>query len=598
MNQYIEKIKEIESIKNTRYYTEFVEGFERIKDWAESEEMYDKAKLAQYEIEICSLHQENPVISVNKKESRFNPMVVYPNGMEWPDINQFTDEHFKYYEKRLIETENVFLKVRYSDFLFEYDNNKISKNKYEISQYLLSGLLEIINYYYRTGENYQYISAVARLVEVSLSMGDEEKIKKAVLLIFERLIEWNHKMEYRWTLELSEILRMVLSSKFKEIVLHESPAFIIEVLENARKEYLEEKEYNLYRIFCEELIEYSKLNLISLEEKNKLQLEIGRSYELESENQPRGHNNSLLIKAHFLELAMRHYVNIGEKELINDMKILIKQTYEQYAQSDEMITISMPLEIPSDIIDSVVSRYISSNIQTTLDKLSYSNEFIPKVSEIEKQVINNEEEFPFYALISRGIISDGKKVDHTFTDGDSENINFVSNYMLNLNINLEILIKKVFEKMTREFQLNADDIMEKFDRWGGLDNRNHLFVENGISKFFKDDYVGSIHILVPQFESALRRFFANMGFPTTSIKKGTAQHEETFNVFLNREDIKEFLGENIHRLIQIVMVEQSGLNLRNEIAHGLIKYSDITKSKCILVIYLFLILTRYNVACK
>lgn len=240
IDQYTEKIKEIESNKNAEYYTEFVDGFVRIKDWAISEEMDDKAKLAQYEIEICSLHQENSIISVNNKKSRFNPMFVYLNGTGWPDIDKFTDEHFKYYEKRLIETENVFLKVRYADFLFEYGNDEISKNKYEISQYLLSGLLEIINHYYRIVENYQYISAVARLVDVSLSMADEEMIEKAVLLIFERLVEWNNKMEYRWTLELSQLLRMVLGSKFKEIVSNESPDFIIEVLENARKKYLRE----------------------------------------------------------------------------------------------------------------------------------------------------------------------------------------------------------------------------------------------------------------------------------------------------------------------------------------------------------------------
>ncbi|HHQ0205086.1 TPA: DUF4209 domain-containing protein, partial [Listeria innocua] len=61
-----------------------------------------------------------------------------------------------------------------------------------------------------------------------------------------------------------------------------------------------------------------------------------------------------------------------------------------------------------------------------------------------------------------------------------------------------------------------------------------------------------------------------------------------------KDYIKTFLGEDIHTLIQIIMVEPMGLNLRNEIAHGLIKQSDITKSKCILVIYLFLILTRYD----
>ncbi|WP_146065524.1 DUF4209 domain-containing protein [Paenibacillus sp. UNC499MF] len=88
-------------------------------------------------------------------------------------------------------------------------------------------------------------------------------------------------------------------------------------------------------------------------------------------------------------------------------------------------------------------------------------------------------------------------------------------------------------------------------------------VEIGIRKFFEEAYVSSLHILVPQFESCLRKMFSQAGFATTSIKRGMAQHEETFNKFLSRDDIKEVLGESLHKFIQMIMVEQTGLNLCN-----------------------------------
>lgn len=598
MNQYIEQIKEVELIADTKYYTEFVDGFKKIRGWAESEKELDKARLAQYEIEICSLHEKNPILSIDKKESRFGAMFGYTDGTECRDIKKFTDDQFKYYEERLLETDNVFLKVRYSDFLFEYGNKKITMNKYQISKYLLSSLVEISDHYRCNEEDHEYISAVARLVEVSLLMGNEEKLKEVVHLIYSQLTEWNKKIEYRWTFELSQLLRAILNSKFKGVVSEEFSIFIIDVLENARKKYFEDKEYHFHRMFCEELIEYRKLSLISLEQECELQLDIGKGYELESEHQQGRQNKSLMVKAHFLELAMRHYANIGEREKISEMKILIKQAYEQYEQSDEMATLSVPLDIPSEAINKIVETYTSSDIQNALDKIAYSNEFIPKVNEIEEQVTNQDKAYPVQSLVSKSIVSDGKKIKHTLTEADSKKINFVSNYMLNLNINMEVSIKAIFEKLIREYGLSVDDIMGKFDRWGLLDNRNRPFIEIGIKKFLEEDYISSVHILVPQFESTLRRFFANAGYPTTSIKKGTAQHEETFNEFLNREDIKSSLGDDIHKLIQIVMVEQAGLNLRNEIAHGLIKFSDITNTICILVVYLFLVLTRYRITVK
>ncbi|HHU6759932.1 DUF4209 domain-containing protein [Staphylococcus aureus] len=89
--------------------------------------------------------------------------------------------------------------------------------------------------------------------------------------------------------------------------------------------------------------------------------------------------------------------------------------------------------------------------------------------------------------------------------------------------------------------------------------------------------------------------FSKIGYTTTSIRKGNTQQAITFNEFLLRNDVKSSFGNDIHKLIQIVMVEQSGLNLRNEIAHGLIEIRNVNYTKCILVIYLFLILTTYNI---
>lgn len=596
MNLYVEKLDKLEEISSTKYYTEFVEGFKELRDWAESEGLSDKVRLAQYEIEICSLHEKNPILSIEKKESRFVSMVGYTDGTEWPDINIFTDEQFQYYEERLLETNNIFLKVRYSDFLFECGNKKIKMNKYQISQYLLSSLKDTIEHYQHNEEDYEYISAISRLVEVSLLMGNEEKLTEAIELIYSRLIQWNEKLEYRWTFELSKLLRVVLKTKFKHVISETLSNFILEVLENARNKYFTEKEYHFHKMFCEELIEYRKVKLISSERVEELLLEIGLSYELEADYQQGREEKSLMVKAHFLEMAMRHYADIGEKEKIDEMKILIKQTYEDYEQSGEMGVISVPFQISTEVIDGIITNYTSSDIQNSLDEIAYSNQFIPDIDEIGKQVVKQTEKFPLQSMVSKSIVNDGKKVDHTITEEDSHRIEFVSNYLLNLNINLEIFLKKIFEKLIEDYNLDSKEIMKKIDRWGLLDDRNRPFVETGIQKFFEEDYISSMHILIPQFESTLRRMFANVGYPTTSIKKGTAQHEETFNEFLNREDIKSSLGENVHKLIQIVMVEQSGLNLRNEIAHGLIKFSEITKTKNILVIYLYLILTRYSIS--
>lgn len=592
MEKFKEKVNDLELIETTKYYREFIKGFKKIQDWAENENLKDESKLAQYEIEICSLCEKNPILSKNRKEKRFVAVLSLADGREWPDIQKFTDNQITYYEKRLNETNNLFLKLRYSDFLFEYGDKKITKNKYEISQYLLSCLVDIISHY---REGFSYTSILARLVEVSLLMGDREKLKKSVELMYLQISEFDDNNEYRWLYELSKLTREILNSKHKKIILESHSNQIIIVLENAIKNYFEDKNYHLHRIFCEELIQYRKFSLISIERVYALQKEIGKSYELEAQYQQGRKNKSLLVKASFLEKAMKHYEEIGEREKFNKMKILIKKTYEEHEMSNEKSLIRIPIEFPEEEIDKFVEHFTSSDIQNSLDKIAYSNDLIPKITVIKDQVDKLSKEFPLQDLISKALLSDGKKIVETTTEDDNKIINFNSNYIHYLNINVELLLKAIFDKLILDFKLSVEDFMKKFNRWELLDNKNVPFIEHGISRFLEKDYLSALHILVPQFESTVRRMFSKVGYSTTSIRKGNTQQEVTFNEFLLRDDVKSALGNDVHKLIQIVMVEQSGLNLRNEIAHGLIELPNINYTKCILIIYLFLILTTYNI---
>ncbi len=592
MEKFKEKVNDLEAIKTTRYYTEFVEKFKKIRDWAKNENLKNEAKLAQYEIEIFSLCEKNPILSKNKSEKRFVATISFDDGREWPDIQKFTNDQIKYYEQRLNETNNLFLKVRYSDFLFEHGNKKITKTKYEISKCLLSCLVEILTYY---SDDFNYTSVLARLVEVSLLMGDREKLEKAIELIYLKMDEFDYNNEYSYVYELSKLIREILKSKHKKIILENHLNKIIIVLEKAIKNNFEDKNYYLHRVFCEELSQYRKFYLISSERRSELKKEIGKSYELEAEYQQGRNNKSLLVKANFLEKAMEKYMEIGEREKSNKMKILVKWTYEEYENSNEMNLIRIPIEFPKEEIDKIIEGFISSDVQISLDKIAYSNDLIPKITVIEDLVDKLSKEFPLQGLISKGLLNDGKKVVETTTEEDNKTINFNSNYMHHLNINVELLLKAIFDKLISEFEISTEDFMQKFNKWELLDNKNVPFIEHGISRFLEKDYLSALHILVPQFESTVRRMFSKAGYSTTSIRKGNTQQEVTFNEFLLRDDVKSTLGNDVHKLIQIVMVEQSGLNLRNEIAHGLIELSNINYTKCILVIYLFLILTRYSI---
>lgn len=124
-----------------------------------------------------------------------------------------------------------------------------------------------------------------------------------------------------------------------------------------------------------------------------------------------------------------------------------------------------------------------------------------------------------------------------------------------------------------------------------MDETQKEIIAVGINRFFEDDYVSALHVLVPQFESYFRTFFEWGGFPTTSLKNNGLQHEQNFNDFLRQDFVRESLDENLLFMIEFVMVEQLGKNLRNNIAHGLSDIKVFRKNNCLMVVYLFWLIT-------
>ncbi|QOA42429.1 hypothetical protein HIL03_00255 [Staphylococcus aureus] len=88
MDKFKEKVNELELIGTTKYYSEFIEGFKKIRDWAKNENLKNEVELAQYEIDIFSLCEKTPILSKNKNKPRFMATFIDVNVTEWPDIKK------------------------------------------------------------------------------------------------------------------------------------------------------------------------------------------------------------------------------------------------------------------------------------------------------------------------------------------------------------------------------------------------------------------------------------------------------------------------------------------------------------------------------
>jgi hypothetical protein len=89
----------------------------------------------------------------------------------------------------------------------------------------------------------------------------------------------------------------------------------------------------------------------------------------------------------------------------------------------------------------------------------------------------------------------------------------------------------------------------------------------GIHAGFEGDFLLATHLLVPQFESSLRRYLKQCGVVTWILKDGL-QKELDLGGLLSLPRTTELLGEDLVFDLRGILTEKFGVNLRNDMAHG------------------------------
>lgn len=138
-------------------------------------------------------------------------------------------------------------------------------------------------------------------------------------------------------------------------------------------------------------------------------------------------------------------------------------------------------------------------------------------------------------------------------------------------------------------------ILDIYRQWDFFNPLREQFLSKGFQRLFEGDYISAMHILVPQFEACLREMFFGIEVSTTVVRPKMTQHEQVMSEFLLRDEVREVLSENFVTYIEIVMVSQNGLNIRNNIAHGLAVPGIFVKESAVIILHLFLLLFGYKI---
>ena len=132
---------------------------------------------------------------------------------------------------------------------------------------------------------------------------------------------------------------------------------------------------------------------------------------------------------------------------------------------------------------------------------------------------------------------------------------------------------KFYQALIREGIFSIENLNEYFTKIP-LESDLSLFLTDGFKYFISGEFQAALFILIPQLEVIVKKLAEKIGI---SVLKNVPEgiQEKTLGDFLLDGEFGNNIGKDLNVYLLWFLADKAGLNLRNIVAHGLIRYKDI-----------------------
>ena len=521
----------------------------------------------------------------------------------YPDVKgTLSDENaITYYQARCNETQNPIRQARYADLLWEALLVKGDRKAYSYALQAGNVYLDLVPLYFEHKRGLIHLTNnFQRTAEISVVLNKPNlalQVSQTISVLLPRLLECK---AYHYLSELFKTLEFI-EKKFPDSVSSQNWQQVREICYNASSNLEEQKPLNVFLVQAMmQGIIISSVHLgddaIAWEYRVRV-VEIAENEAKASEGGG-GITNRSMVSLKSIQEALHGYQNLvsiapNEKEKarmsgkVKEMKREIRRLIRQ--SENEMKAISVSVEIPKEKIERFIKPLLEANSIDVLPMLSSYPDLTPNIDELREQAKHTSEEAPLTSILGKTQIRDGRIIDQTPPFSNEDALSTQLGFWFQSHAQL---LDIIFYRLKETGQITRDSLLTHLQTWEFVDERDLPFLEKGINHYFADDHVSALHLLVPRIEHMLKSTFEQTGAPSVTVPNERQIREQTFGDFLRREDVRNILGESIWYYLNFALVDESGLNLRNDIAHGWIELESCNRVTVQISLYCILQLTR------
>lgn len=501
-----------------------------------------------------------------------------------PDRKEVTASAIEYWERRARTVVNPMLKLRYTGLVLDFKES-VTGIKPDFTSIRRANIVATLEVAEDCNPVFAYdnLEYCIHALDMAVSIGNNELIERGA-----NALAINYK-----ALSISECF--IPSVKlFKEIVKHriyypELMTYAVNLLNaefdnrelRAQKEGITTDEHgHIMKSIAELLCEYNKTikqpqsNLMILKRTtNAIRLSFGLRGGLWAQGMME--EMQKMYRAHHL---------YREADLL--YKDIIEQGVKAKGESQQFF-----YDVP--ISSELWERHWNSELQGTDEEviLHFMFRYLPNV-EAESKKVNEEMAFRLGMRVSvsdsNGIpisyVGTGKKTDEQKLSYQIYSQMKITNAFLNEHIN------RLKDKGLLTVGYLLDNL---FKDSVFLREEQYPILKRGLEAFIEKDYLVACHLLIPQFESAVRMICKLNGGDILRPKNNPVDGNEykSLEGLLSQECVSKVLGNDITTYFRVLFTDSNGGNLRNNVTHGLLEASAFNENMANRIFHAFIILS-------
>ncbi|MEQ9299650.1 MAG: DUF4209 domain-containing protein [Cyclobacteriaceae bacterium] len=559
---------------------------------------------AQYEIDFFNL---------NILKNHLKPSMVYTdkngNPVNEPDISKFSKEQLDYLESRGQISNNGFLKSHYCHILWLSPRKSI---KY--AQGAINGHFQLI-IKFKELEAEEPGKANWRLMINS--------IENCFLLT--NSIKWKNEEIKSLIINLVHNYDITLKSaggvlrNIVEFMLSEKKEFqkidflgVVQRLDDLRKS-VEKDDLHFATDIVGLIVKVEQRLSNDLKDWYNLLGEIW-------EKLTRERKNGSFVTTDFCRTAISFYMMSGNEKKVDGLKKLYKQLRKEVNLGQVGRDIDVT-ELNKEI-KKLTGSIITLGSDDIIKLLMSSNEFIPSKEKLLKTV---REDQSFMFKVSSSVIDEkGNTSRHYQKEDEKDFEQLLFNYNIEIQLWFFPLMKEVIFSAVSLGKMNYLNVLSYLQNnsWYGQELefavRNDVELKGkwlaqiapSVVEFFMalDQFIFSeksnwnlitvFDSLTVKIEGLVRSLAEYSDIDTFIIKKDksgrTISEEKDIMRLLTDSEVIQLIGEDDVLFLRYLFTERSGLNIRNKVAHGLMKYEDYALGTLIMIFIAVLRLGRFQ----